>query len=197
LKFYSITEGYSTRFYDNIPTVILAFSKGSLVLDHLMAELATVLQCCSSHPPNYILDWDSDRDREFELPPYESSERISRTKTIPIELGMEENINKIINFFYKVESIHWIDGHRFPTESKVIMEISTFMEKLGTWIFIHGTPRQLQDGRRKWIKEEHSKFVQMLQDSPMKSNFRVYNYLEEEHSSFENHFKVLKLFHVK
>lgn len=67
---------------------------------------------------------------------YEPSKRISRTKTIPLVLHGElnnyiidstENKDKILEFVNRIEAIHWIDGHRFPTNE--VSHVFTFSNK--------------------------------------------------------------------
>src|SRR5690348_15516463 len=108
-----------------------------------MAELATALDCKSKEKksPEFVYDWELDK-KDWALPSYEPSQRIGRTKILSI--AVEENSTEIFELFEKVESVHWIDGHRFPTNHCVIAAISDYFSKEKKKFFIHATPRQVK-----------------------------------------------------
>jgi hypothetical protein len=68
-----------------------------------------------------------------------------------------------LKFCEKIQDIHWVDGHRFPTNPQVIEVAFKFLWREKVKIFLHSTPRQLEDNNRKWIREEYERFVAELQ----------------------------------
>eukprot|EP01105_Mastigella_eilhardi_P027955 TRINITY_DN8914_c0_g1_i3.p1 TRINITY_DN8914_c0_g1~~TRINITY_DN8914_c0_g1_i3.p1 ORF type:complete len:148 (-),score=28.54 TRINITY_DN8914_c0_g1_i3:30-473(-) len=55
-------------------------------------------------------------------------------------------------------ALHWLDCHRFPTADRV----TECLAATAVNIFVHGTPRQLCDQGRDWIRCEHDLFVSKL-----------------------------------
>jgi hypothetical protein len=61
-----------------LPLRLLAFSKGSLVLNHFIAEFATALALQKElNPPLTILDWE-DENMAVHVPAYEPTMRIGK-----------------------------------------------------------------------------------------------------------------------
>jgi len=184
------------HFDEKMPIILVGFSKGSLVLNHFIAELATVIECSqSSQPPQLVLDWEPDR-KTYKLPNYEPSRRIARTNT-PASIAMDHK-DVILQFMSRVTAIHWVDGHRFPTDQQVIRAASSFLfkedeSKHKTKIYVHYTPRQVQDSRRKWIKIEQDLFVETLK-TIREAVLVTKSYFEDEPPSLEFHFKCLDSF---
>lgn len=163
-------------------------------MNHLLAELATAVLLDSPKPPGMVLDWEVEH-KDYALPNYEPSLRIQRTKTLSAHVYT--NRQAIINFFQRVEAIHWIDAHRFPTNEVVIKAFVEYFCKrpqLGTLFFLHSTPRQLSDTRRKWIKKEHNIFLENLKKYGTSDCFYTKTYFGNEMPSMENHFKCLEVF---
>eukprot|EP01121_Diplochlamys_sp_Union-15-3_P008212 TRINITY_DN2165_c0_g1_i4.p1 TRINITY_DN2165_c0_g1~~TRINITY_DN2165_c0_g1_i4.p1 ORF type:complete len:299 (+),score=34.40 TRINITY_DN2165_c0_g1_i4:48-944(+) len=172
----------------DLPIILLGFSKGVLILNHLVAELGTLL---SSKKPSIIEDW-QDPNYKVSLPHWEPSLRIKRTCTSSSCLVKDE-VN-IIKFLDKVEAIHWIDGHRFPTNPIVLEPFAKWTNRStnNTKVFLHTSPRQIKDHRRKWIREEYEKFVECLKEN--KALLVEKHYFGDQPGSFESHFKVLEDF---
>ena len=102
------------------------------------------------------------------------------------------NTDEILKFCGKITEMHWIDGHRFPTNLQVIESAGKFFQDNKCEIFIHATPRQLEDVHRKWIREEHDQFVTALKNqsyAPIEKK-----YFWNEPKSLLNHFKIIKEF---
>jgi hypothetical protein len=67
-------------------------------------------------------DWEVE-GRSKKLPPWEPSRRIARTQTLaPFILATAGTCEQMMQFFDRVEEIHWIDCHRFPTD-RVVVEV--------------------------------------------------------------------------
>jgi len=185
-------SGFSIE--EGLPLVLIAFSKGVLVLNHLVAEYGTLFK----EPDMYklICDW-QDPLSPVPLPSWEPALRIAHTRTPTTNLL--EHKDEIISFMDRIESIHWVDGHRFPTNPDVIEPFAQYTNRNGlkkqkTMLFLHGSPRQLQDTKRKWIAKENNIFV---------SNLKKFNALHSEKLYFETqpkhliyHFKVLTVFNT-
>jgi len=203
------THGISIS--QTLPLVFIGFSKGVLVLNQILAELSTAVDCdiTKGPTPPLIYDWEAP-NLPHKLPSHEPSRRIARTRTIP--MFVTEHRIQILNFFQNVESMHWLDGHRFPTEPQVIQTAVNFLsqeeydvgqenqpanslKKLSTQTFIHTTPRQVRDKNRKWIAGEYNIFLQELKNTNLTPNkLHILQYYENEPSSLENHFKILTSF---
>src|SRR5205085_2896124 len=119
----------------------------------------------------------------------EPSQRIGRTQT-PVSV-IAPYQQSIFDFFHKVESIHWVDAHRFPTNLVVIKALTSYFstnknnnsnykisnndttsdsttnDSSSEMLFVHSTPRQIGDSKRKWISREHSTFLDLLQYSAL------------------------------
>jgi len=104
-----------------MPLKLIAFSKGGLVLNHILAELATTIKLHRSvagvtSENEAMLDWEAEYMAGL-LPNYEPSQRIARTKTLAKVLSpIEETVSSFMN---RVATIHWVDCHRYPTNREV------------------------------------------------------------------------------
>ncbi|KAH3759226.1 hypothetical protein Pelo_8954 [Pelomyxa schiedti] len=191
-QFSTSEGGFPTR--NDLPVKLIAFSKGAVAINHLLAELATV---CANDPSGLVLDWEvENKQGRWSLPTWEPSMRISRTASRNSFLLAHKS--DVIDFFSHVEQLHWVDCHRFPTNPVVVSAITTsfpsLIKPLG--VFLHSTPRQMKDRSRKWIAAEHNEFVAQVQthNDPANLKLHVKEYLSNEPPSMENHFAVLKLF---
>lgn len=148
---------------------------------------------------SFILDWQHSHNG-IQLPSYEPSFRIARTHTRTEK--MESYVDEILSFFDRVSHIHYVDGHRFPTNPRVIETcfnyLASFQETEKTTnqnekiLFIHTTPRQIADRNRKWIHAEYSLFLSHIKQTNLK--FKLDPQFEKEPISLENHFKILRTF---
>lgn len=187
------------------PIKLVAFSKGGLVLNHILAELASTIKLrknvadgVSEHET--LLDWEAEYMASL-LPNYEPSQRIGRTKTpAKVLLPHEETV---FSFVDKVSTIHWVDCHRYPTNPEVVRLISDYLTQRAdhqhrrtrsTSLFIHLTPRQYSDRRRKWIQRENDDFVALLKENHVP--FFLEHYLQDHPKTLQTHFELLKIFHT-
>lgn len=185
------------------PIKLVAFSKGGLVLNHILAELATAIKVrkniaagVSEHET--LLDWEAEYMASL-LPNYEPSQRIGRTKTLAkVLLPHEETV---FSFVDKVSTIHWVDCHRYPTNPEVVRLISDYLTRRedqqhrrtrSTSLFLHLTPRQYCDRRRKWIQRENDDFVALLKENHVP--FFLQHYLQDHPKTLQTHFELLKIF---
>jgi hypothetical protein len=95
-----------------------------VVLNHFVAEYATLI---SEPPPQYIYDWqDPDNRHHIVLPYWETSLRITQSKTSSTLLF--QNKSAVFDLIQRVEAIHYIDGHRFPTNPIVIEHFTSLLK---------------------------------------------------------------------
>lgn len=102
----------------------------------------------------------------------------------------DSSLNLLIS---SISEIYWLDGGHLGGLGAYITEDDKLinLKKLGCKMFVHVTPYQISDPRRKWIGEEEVIFVQKLQD--LKANLVEYRHFMDEPGSIEKHFKVLTL----
>jgi hypothetical protein len=208
---------------EKLPICLFAFSKGVVVLNHFLAEYATLV---SELPPKYIYDWQDPENRHhIYLPSWEPSLRIERTKT-PSDI-LYQNKSSILSFIQRLESIHYLDGHRFPTNPIVIDHLVSLLQHSSdrnlsqskdvphfstdklkcediktngqnilphVKLFIHCTPRQIKDPKRPWIGQEYSVFKEELKKRGVVFFNKIY--FGNERRSLENHFKILTVFEI-
>jgi len=197
----SLAEKQGFTSLSDLPLVLVHFSKGGLVANNFLAELATVtaltVPSATESPPHEIFDWETPSMGKL-LPLWEPSQRIARTKSsAAISL---KNMNYIFSFFNRVETIHWVDCHRFPTNPSVLFWVKQYFLSVrsslpsSSFMFaIHGTPRQLNDNTRKFIATEHASFVNLLKTNNFQK-FYVKTYLEDQPKTLETHFQLLNQF---
>ena len=133
---------------------------------------------------------------------------ISRTHILAHFL--DDHKQEVLDFFKKVETIHWVDAHRFPTDELVLKDWLKYLEyrqkeenqandenaqqPSKVQHYIHGTPRQLKDNSRKWIAAEHKIWTSFLEQCGHAIDLHIQNYFEKEPKSLANHFKCLTVF---
>jgi hypothetical protein len=188
----------------NLPLLMVGFSKGVIVLNFILSELTSVLHYNKfrSRGPSYLIDWEAPNP----LPkPSESHLMISAACVGVDELLQEQD--EIISFFNRVREIHYVDGHRFPTEPIVGMGIAKYLQSrnqigeansalqtLPCHLYLHVTPRQIADPNREWIQREFRTFERHLTHT-LGPNFKAHFYFEKEKKCLTNHFKSIFHFH--
>ncbi len=110
------------------------------------------------------------------------------------ELRLAKEDPDLQGFINQVQHMYWLDGGHNGGSKTWITDPEVLKELLGTNIEVraHVTPYQMKDAMRKWIGQEHKKFIQNLRKLGV-SVFDTMHFAEEERC-LENHFKVLERF---
>jgi len=220
---------------DQLPRILIGFSRGVLMLNRLLSELATAVLYMREHTdpttkeqqqqeediPNGILDWESAEASKV-LPSWEPSfrhniirhqndhhftEKDHRSQENRARSPRVSYWCRVLQWFAQAEIWHWLDGHRFPTVAVVVETARDYYHDLqqsrvstdsqspftclgNVWIAVHGTPRQLNDPQRTYIRMEHTRFLSLLG----KYISAEHIYFEGEPRTLEMHFKVLDKF---
>jgi len=169
------------------PIILTAFSRGVLVLNHVAAEYATLVSPQSETP--YVLDWQGSKNDVplVSLPTWEPNLSILTSKTSSAEIFSQKD--KTLNFMNRVKAIHYIDGHRFPTNRAVCLALSKFTEKNNVRVNVHTSPRQVKSTSQPWIPMEFDIFVRYLEENSAKFTHKMY--FEDKPKKIEWHFRVL------
>ncbi|XP_031482371.1 uncharacterized protein LOC116252334 isoform X2 [Nymphaea colorata] len=166
----SSTERHSTPASSTCPkTILLGFSKGGVVLNQLLSELAS----------------------------YESQERhhLQHQDHI-LPHSMDEFFKSIVEFHYIDVGLNCPGA--YPTDHTVINKTRKFAEANNNTIrfVVHGTPRQWSDCGRPWIREDKEKFVHLLGVESKSSNGKLHAcerlYFSEQHPSLQMHFEIIE-----
>ena len=94
----------------------------------------------------------------------------------------------VLDFFGRVESVHILDGHRFPSSLPMTTALFASDAFQHVDLFVHSTPRQRLDKRRQYVGQELEKFVAQ---NPVVIDCR---YFDDERPSLHRHFDILKVF---
>ncbi|XP_024544225.1 UPF0565 protein C2orf69 homolog [Selaginella moellendorffii] len=162
-------------------TIVMGFSKGGVVLNQLMAELAHL------HGPDHKTR--SEKEKEVELGEFASIPRTSE------------------EFLDSIEQFHYIDVGMnecgaYTTDDSVLEEIAKVakLRDSGLTVFMHGTPRQWSDSNRGWISAEKDQCIRQLREAGRKfaanGKLRVEEktYFADEEPSLDMHFSILEAF---
>jgi len=179
-----------------LPVVLAGFSKGSLVVNGVVSDIATLSTLHSSSAPQRlatVLDWEAeDKGGAWSLPPYEPSLRITREGASAARVA--EHAADIRALLDRLVAVHWVDAHRFPTNPAVVAAFARELGARGASIALHGTPRQLQDRSRRWIAAEHDRFLALLQQQHGCVKFSDTRLFWDKPPSLEAHFAALDAF---
>jgi hypothetical protein len=158
-----------------------------VVINHLLAELATSLKCGEGIPPQFVLDWDSDNtDQSLEIPDYEPRFHIRAAQAPALEMLGGSAGSVCCGFWLAVSAVHWIDAHRFCTNPEVIFSAAASV-LAPVELFVHTTPRQME---RPWIKVQLDVFLGHLSAAGLSA--AVNAHLTSEDPSLWIHFRVLE-----
>jgi len=158
-------------------TIILGFSKGGVVINQLVTELAFADDIQSTEDPT------QPKDGSF-------------CKNPILPSSME-------SLFDSISEIHYVDvGLNSPgaylTDKTVIERIAVQVirkEKPMRFV-LHGTPRQWRDPMRVWIREEKDKLHQLLESEAKKSGGRLQvcerMYFANESPNLQMHFEIIE-----
>eukprot|EP01124_Arcella_intermedia_P018867 TRINITY_DN25994_c0_g1_i1.p1 TRINITY_DN25994_c0_g1~~TRINITY_DN25994_c0_g1_i1.p1 ORF type:complete len:302 (+),score=67.24 TRINITY_DN25994_c0_g1_i1:73-978(+) len=170
--------------------ILSAFSRGVLVLNHIISEYTSF---ANMDQLDYFVDWQGDKEGSplIKYPSWEHNLDIYRSHT-PTAPFYSKRAN-LLGFISKVSEIHYLDGHRFPTNAEVCKGLSDLTSK-GLQLFIHASPRQIESESQTWVPIEYSLFLQHLNSNH--SHFNNIIYFKDLPKSLQNHFLVLKSFHT-
>eukprot|EP01104_Vermistella_antarctica_P011446 TRINITY_DN319_c0_g2_i1.p1 TRINITY_DN319_c0_g2~~TRINITY_DN319_c0_g2_i1.p1 ORF type:complete len:394 (+),score=24.78 TRINITY_DN319_c0_g2_i1:153-1334(+) len=183
-------------------------------------------ETAGTNTPAHILDWE-DPSMAPMLPPHHPPQRIARAR-VPVGC-LDKQSAALVDFISRVTRIHFLDAFRFPTSPAVVrgfllacsrspieagINSKSLYEQgfIGNTdsLFIHSTPRQLADRRRRWIKVEHDAFVDLLQETrgnagedgnegdatTIPTRICDIKYFEDEKPSMDMHFRIIDHFLV-
>lgn len=161
-------------------TIILGFSKGGVVINQLVTELAF-----------------ADNVQSTEAPTQSKGGSFSKISGNPIVPSSRES------FFDSISEIHYVDvGLNSPgayLTDKIIIEriAERVIRKDKPMRFVlHGTPRQWSDPRRAWIREEKDKFRQLLESESKRSGGRLQVceriYFADKCPDLQMHFEIIE-----
>lgn len=110
------------------------------------------------------------------------------------ELQHAKDNPELKDFVGQVTHMYWLDGgHNGGSKTWVTdPEVLKGLLGLRIEIHVHVTPYQVRDAMRKWIGQEHKKFIVNLRKLGV-SVFDTMHFANEERS-LENHFQVLLRF---
>lgn len=166
-----------TYFYDYQPrTLILGFSKGGVVLNQLISELA-FLEGKSIGSGAAIQE-------EIQIVPTTKEGLLDSIKEIHyIDVGLNS------------AGAYISDPNVIERISKRLMESSR-----GLHFILHGTPRQWCDGRRAWICDEKDKLVHLLEQESHKNGgiLQVCErfYFADRPPNMQMHFEIIESLNV-
>mmetsp|Transcript_22162 Transcript_22162/g.42287 ORF Transcript_22162/g.42287 Transcript_22162/m.42287 type:complete len:296 (+) Transcript_22162:286-1173(+) len=152
--------------------VFLGFSKGGVVLNQLVTEMAHL------------------QDMESQL----SSEAPS---TFPVEDGHCSTAGSVAR---AVRSIHYLDvgsngRGAYITDPRVLTSISHLATQQDLKLHFHGTPRQWQDPRRPWIADEKNRCLKQLRE--LNASAEEHFYFEGRKRNMDMHFEIINMFHAR
>jgi hypothetical protein len=196
--------------FGSLPIILSGFSKGVIVLNYFLAELSSLLHYSkyeSADHPMYMLDWELPGN--FTIPETEYHQEIftSRADMRPLL----PSLPSILDFFSRIREIHYVDGHRFPTEPSICSEFAKYVllrneknevelsSNHSLHVYLHGSPRQINDSSREWISQEFSTFERNLQTFCGQEKFTLYfsfrKYFWKERKSLAKHFETILCFY--
>eukprot|EP01127_Copromyxa_protea_P013125 TRINITY_DN3489_c0_g1_i1.p1 TRINITY_DN3489_c0_g1~~TRINITY_DN3489_c0_g1_i1.p1 ORF type:complete len:247 (+),score=33.96 TRINITY_DN3489_c0_g1_i1:134-874(+) len=168
------------------PIVITAFSRGVEILNHYLAEYTTLTQNISG----FIVDWQNHTANGSALIDVGSEKSLVLYKAKKSSEILFSHREALTTFISRVQEIHYLDGHRYPTHPLVCQSIAELSQKIP--IFIHLTPRQQFSETQKFIGQELSAFQHAVDNSG--GFLRQKHYLQNSPKTLETHFRILKEF---
>uniref|UniRef100_A0A0E0NIM6 DUF676 domain-containing protein n=1 Tax=Oryza rufipogon TaxID=4529 RepID=A0A0E0NIM6_ORYRU len=164
-------------------TVILGFSKGGVVVNQLVTELA-----CLASESAKISD-----DVSGSSPPL-----LTRNLLVPISAT---------EFLSSASEFHYVDvglnhAGAYITDHAVIKEIANYLmhTSKNLCFVLHGTPRQWSDPNRSWIQMEKEVMLRLLQDEAQRCEGRLVlsqkRYFDGKPRSLLMHFEILEVMDI-
>lgn len=162
-------------------TIILGFSKGGIILNQLVSELGFSDIKCMEDPPQLT-----------------GFTKITGNHIVPVSRE---------SFFDSITEVHYVDVglNSFGaclTDDVVIQRVAErLIDKDKSLRFVlHGTPRQWNDTRRPWIREEKDTFRQILNSGRQKSKGKLQvcekTYFTELFPDLQMHFEIIEKLQV-
>lgn len=171
--------------------ILVGFSRGVLVINHFFAELATILNNSS-----VVLDWgaaDIHHNPAVPIPPGQP-DVLKTYKSKAESMILMQNKDQIIAFFDRIQEVHYLDGHRYPTNLPVCQKLSNHIRSSRMKLCLHLTPRQKFSREEPWGHQELAVFERLLQTQQTKFYSKLY--FAGEPLTLQTHFKILKGFVV-
>lgn len=183
-------------FHKSPTTHVLAFSKGCVVVNQMLVELATVFQQKKSQKG--ILKWMTPEAKKYCYPLYHVD--ISNSDSDETFYFLKQNAEAVKRFFDTVKVIHYLDCHRFPTTEEVIKLVCEYcnMRDGDMQIFVHASPCLYKETSmyRKHIKPECDTFVGYITKYHKKQNKqeKVFKLYFEKKEGLQQHFNIMRVF---
>ncbi|KAL8091936.1 uncharacterized protein LOC141693354 isoform X3 [Apium graveolens] len=165
--------------------ILLGFSKGGMVLNQLMTEIA-------------FLDLNSTKSLEV-------NETHDTGDLVQIENQIIPSLNNLL--LDSIAEIHFVDAGlncagAYLTDPDVIQRISKrLLHRAQSLKFVlHGTPRQWCDRMRVWIREEKDTLVQLLKsEAESGGNLSVSEklYFADMTPNLQMHFEIIEILYLK
>ncbi|XP_031093121.1 uncharacterized protein LOC115997667 [Ipomoea triloba] len=153
--------GEASTSYSHKPrTILLGFSKGGTVLNQLVTELAF-----------------------SPVPPSEDKDQANKNATSGVSTQQQDEITPTTkeSFLNSIAEFHYVDvglntEGAYLTNKDTIDKISDRLRQgaPGIRFFLHGTPRQWNDGRRSWIRREKDELLRLLKGAAHKNMGKLY-----------------------
>uniref|UniRef100_A0A0D9VJ18 Uncharacterized protein n=1 Tax=Leersia perrieri TaxID=77586 RepID=A0A0D9VJ18_9ORYZ len=163
-------------------TIVLGFSKGGVVVNQLVTELA----CFASQSTKTSVD-DS-----------RSSSLLTRNLLVPVSAS---------EFLSSMSEFHYVDvglnrSGAYITDHAVINEIANYVVHTtkNLCFVLHGTPRQWSDPNRSWIQMEKERMLILLRDEAQRCEGRLVvsekRYFDGKPRSLLMHFEILEVMDI-
>jgi len=156
-------------------TVLVGFSKGGVVLNQMLAELSAGTAKSSSSELQLQEDGDMSNGNSQD----DSEKRVLIDEVHYVDAGLNSR-GAYLTHPEIIENLSGMQEHRRDRALKV---------------FLHGTPRQWRDRRRKWVGDEKDRMVALMRKNKMSVTERIY--MEEEEASLAMHFRCLEAMNVE
>eukprot|EP00249_Psilotum_nudum_P013142 c24176_g1_i1 orf=381-1505(-) len=193
----------------NLPnTVIFGFSKGGVVLNQLLAEIAYV--------------GDHKECQKFVCENSQVCNNLQAKQEKPIQCDGNDKVHNkqqayLGDFFLSATAheflqstvgIHYVDVGlnsygAYQTDPNILEGVAKFaaLKNSGLLIGFHGTPRQWNDCRRPWISSEKDHCIALLQDSAYllgngKLKILEKLYFGDKKPSLQMHFEILEVLDI-
>lgn len=168
--------------------ILFGFSKGGIVLNQLVAELAnTKLETHLSLPHATV-----PAIRESNSEKWEESQIIPNSKE---------------SLLFNISEIHYVDvglnsAGAYLTDDSIIEKFAESVSYRASEIrfTLHGTPRQWCDSRRPWIRNEKDRLLQLLENANQKTAGRIKVcerlYMANMPPNLQMHFEIIDIMDV-
>lgn len=164
-----------------------SYGLGVEVLNNFFAEYATFQQKLSG----CIVDWQNHSANGKAIIDVGSEKNLIFWEARKDSSVLFSHSSQIKEFIARIQEIHYIDGHRYPTHPTVCKSIAE-MTQIGCKVFIHLTPRQKHSEDQKFIPLELSAFHNSVEQQG--GFLREKTYLQGSPKTLDTHFRILKEF---